>query len=131
MVLRLVSGVGQRAAAAGKFFNKTQGTLFYTPTSTGRRTGTSGMESKATRVTWRASERNKFNFFVDPQRDCHCPANVASGSVDAPEAFFSYRLHRRAVSGHLERAGDQQAPVRGRRGRVDGSWPIYSKKVST
>jgi hypothetical protein len=44
------------------------------------------------RLTWRASQKNKFNFFVDPQRDCHCPALTASGSLNAPEAFFSYHL---------------------------------------
>ena len=87
-------------------------------------------ESKATRITWRATERNKFNFFVDPQRDCHCPANVASGSINAPEAFFSYRLTP---------AGLYQAtwnyPMTNRllfeagTALVEGSWPTYSEDI--
>ena len=87
-------------------------------------------ESKATRITWRASERNKFNFFVDPQRDCHCPANVASGSINAPEAFFSYRLtppalyqatwHYPATNRLLFEAGTAL---------VMGSWPTLVARV--
>jgi hypothetical protein len=83
-------------------------------------------------VTWRASERNKFNFFADPQRDCHCPALTASGSLNAPEAFFSYRL---------KPAGLYQitwnAPVTNKllfeagAGRADGSWPIYRQPEVT
>ena len=38
------------------------------------------------------NRKEQFNFFADPQRDCHCPALTASGSVNAPEAFFSYNL---------------------------------------
>ncbi len=89
-------------------------------------------ESKALRVTWRASERNKFNFFADPQRDCHCPALTASGSLNAPEAFFSYRLRP---------AGLYQitwnAPITSRllfeagASRADGSWPTYRQPEVT
>ena len=46
------------------------------------------MESKAMRLTWLMSPRNKLASFTDHQRDCHCPANTGSGSVNAPEAFF-------------------------------------------
>ena len=83
---------GNERQAAGKFFNATQDTLFYTPDLSRPAYVHEFYESKATRITWRASERNKFNFFVDPQRDCHCPANVSGGSINAPEAFFSYKL---------------------------------------
>jgi Carboxypeptidase regulatory-like domain len=120
---------GNERQAAGKFFNKTQGTMFYTPDPDRPAYVHEWYESKATRVTWRASERNKFNFFIDPQRDCHCPANVASGNVSAPESFFSYRLHP---------AGLYQAtwnyPVTSKFlfeagvARVDGSWPTYSNE---
>ena len=84
------------------------------------------------RVTWRASEKNKFNFFADPQRDCHCPALTASGSLNAPEAFFSY---------NLKPAGLYQmtwsAPVTNKLlleagiGRADGSWPTYRQPEVT
>ena len=91
-----------------------------------------GDESKAIRVTWRVSDTHKLNFFADPQRDCHCPALTASGSPNAPEAFFSYRL---------KPAGLYQvtwnAPVTNKLlfeagiGRADGSWPIYRQPEVT
>ena len=84
------------------------------------------MESKAIRVTWRASERHKFNFFVDPQRDCHCPANVASGSINAPESFFSYKL---TPAGLYQVTWNMPATNRllfeAGAGVVHGSWPTY------
>jgi hypothetical protein len=83
---------GNERQAANKFYNKTQGTPFYTQDLSRPGFAHEWYESKALRVTWRASERNKFNFFADPQRDCHCPALTASGSLNAPEEFFSYRL---------------------------------------
>jgi hypothetical protein len=118
---------GNERGAASKFFNLTQSTPFYTPDLSRPAYGHEWYESKATRVTWRASERSKFNFFVDPQRDCHCPANVASGSVNAPESFFSYRLHPAGLY-----QATWNAPVTNKLlfeagvSRVDGSWPTYS-----
>ena len=83
---------GNERVAASKYYNLTQSTPFYTPDFSRPAVGHEFYESNATRVTWKASERNKLNFFADPQRDCHCPANVANGSLNAPEAFFSYQL---------------------------------------
>jgi hypothetical protein len=83
---------GNERAAASKYYNATQSTPFYTPDFNRPAAGHEFYESNAVRVTWMASARNKLNFFADPQRDCHCPANVANGSVNAPEAFFSYQL---------------------------------------
>jgi hypothetical protein len=83
---------GNERLAAGKYYNLTQGTPFYTPDFSRPAAGHEFYESNATRVTWKASTRHKFNFFADPQRDCHCPANVANGALDAPEAYFSYQL---------------------------------------
>ena len=120
---------GNERQAAGKFFNKTQSTLFYTPDLDKPAYVHEWYESKATRVTWRASERSKFNFFVDPQRDCHCPANVASGNVGAPESFFSYKLHPAGLY-----QATWNAPMTSRLlfeagiSRVDGSWPTYSNE---
>jgi hypothetical protein len=120
---------GNERQAAGKFFNKTQGTMFYTPDYDRPAYVHEWYESKATRVTWRASERNKLNFFVDPQRDCHCPANVASGNVSAPESFFSYRLHPAGLY-----QATWNAPMTSKLlfeagvARVDGSWPTYSNE---
>ena len=119
---------GNQRIAAGKFINKAQGTPFYVPDETQPAWVHEWYESKAVRVTWRATEKNKFNFFVDPQRDCHCPANVASGSINAPEAFFSYKLHPAGLY-----QATWSAPMTNRLlmeagfARVDGSWPTYSE----
>jgi Carboxypeptidase regulatory-like domain len=123
---------GNERQAANKFYNKTQGTPVYTPDLSRPGFAHEWYESRALRLTWRASERNKFNFFADPQRDCHCPALTASGSLNAPEAFFSYKLHP---------AGLYQvtwnAPITTRllfeagASRADGSWPTYRQPEVT
>jgi hypothetical protein len=123
---------GNERQAANKFYNATQGTPFYTPDYSRPGFAKEWYESKAIRLTWRVSEKNKLNFFADPQRDCHCPALTASGSVNAPEAFFSYKL---------KPAGLYQvtwnAPVTNKllfeagAARADGSWPIYRQPEVT
>jgi hypothetical protein len=126
---------GNERQAANKFYNKNQGTALwyqYTPDPSRPAFAKEWYESKAVRVTWRVSDKNKVNVFVDPQRDCHCPALTASGSLNAPEAFFSYRL---------KPAGLYQvtwsAPVTNKllfeagAGRADGSWPIYRQPEVT
>ena len=123
---------GNKRIAANKFYNATQHTPFYTPDLSRPAFAKEWYESKAIRVTWRASEKNKFNFFADPQRDCHCPALTASGSLNAAEAFFSYRL---------KPAGLYQvtwnAPLTNRllleagAARADGSWPTYRQPEVT
>jgi hypothetical protein len=123
---------GNERQAANKFYNKTQHTPFYTADLSRPAFAKEWYESKAVRVTVRASDKNKFNVFADPQRDCHCPALTASGSLNAPEAFFSYRL---------KPAGLYQvtwnAPVTNKLlfeagwGRADGSWPIYRQPEVT
>ena len=106
---------GNERQAANKFYNATQHTPFYTPDLSRPAYAKEWYESKAMRVTWRASDKNKFNVFADPQRDCHCPALTASGSLNAPEAFFSYHLKPAGLyQVDLERAGHQQAAARGR-----------------
>ena len=123
---------GNKRQAANKFYNATQHTPFYTPDLSRPAFAKEWYESKAIRLTWRATEKNKFNFFADPQRDCHCPALTASGSVNAPEAFFSY---------NLKPAGLYQitwnSPLTNKllleagAGRADGSWPIYRQPEVT
>jgi hypothetical protein len=123
---------GNERQAANKFYNKTQGTPFYTLDFDRPGFAKEWYESKALRVTWRASERNKFNVFADPQRDCHCPALTASGTPNAPETYFSYRLRP---------AGLYQvtwnAPITSRllfeagASRADGSWPTYRQPEVT
>ena len=105
---------GNERAAASKYYNLTQSTPFYTPDLSRPAAGHEFYESNATRMTWRVSERHKINFFADPQRDCHCPANVANGSPNAPEAFFSYQLQGGLYQATWNAPDDQQAAARGR-----------------
>ena len=75
---------------AGNFWNKTQGTPFYTPDLSRPGDRFQWYESKAVRVTWQASRRNKFNFFSDVADDCLCRAIGALGS--APEAGLAFHF---------------------------------------
>ena len=123
---------GNKRQAANKFYNATQHTPFYTPDLSRPAFAKEWYESKAIRLTWRATEKNKFNFFADPQRDCHCPALTASGSVNAPEAFFSYNLKPAGLyqitwSSPLTNKLLLEAGA----GRADGSWPIYRQPEVT
>jgi hypothetical protein len=123
---------GNERQAANKFYNLTQGTPVYTLDFSRPGYAKEWYESKALRLTWRASERNKFNFFADPQRDCHCPALTASGTVNAPETYFSYRLR---PAGLYQMTWN--APVTNRLlfdagiSRADGSWPTYRQPEVT
>ena len=123
---------GNERQAANKFYNATQGTPFYTADLSRPAFAKEWYESKAVRVTWKVTEKNKVNFFADPQRDCHCPALTASGSVNAPEAFFSYKLKPAGLY-----QATWNAPMTNRLlfeagvGRADGSWPIYRQPEVT
>lgn len=123
---------GNKRQAANKFYNATQHTPFYTPDLSRPAFAKEWYESKALRLTWRATEKNKINAFADPQRDCHCPALTASGSVNAPEAFFSYKLKPAGLyqvtwSSTLTSKLLLEAGA----GRADGSWPIYRQPEVT
>ncbi len=117
--------LGHERQTSGKFYNLTQGTPFYNPDPSRPWYGHEWTESKAVRVTWKATERNKINFFGDPQRGCRCPF-VGLGSIAAPEAGFKDRL----VPFGLYQV-TWNAPVTNRLlleagvARVDGSWPTY------
>ncbi len=119
---------GNERGAAGKYYNATQGSFFYTQDLNRPAYGHEQMESKAIRMTWMVTPRNKINIFADHQRDCHCPANTGSGSVDAPEAFFSYQL---SPAGLYQ--ATWSAPVTSKllveagAGVVHGSWPQYTQ----
>ncbi len=123
---------GNKRQAANKFYNATQHTPFYTADLARPAFAKEWYESKAIRVTWRATVKNKFNFFADPQRDCHCPALTASGSLNAPEAFFSYKLkpaglYQATWTNTLTNKLLFEAGV----GRADGSWPTYRQPEVT
>jgi hypothetical protein len=115
---------GHTRQTTGKFYNLTQGTPFYTPDLSRPWYGHEWFQSNAVRVTWNASERNKFNFFGDPQAGCRCPF-VGLGSIAAPEAGFRDRLVP------WDCGVSWTAPITNRllleagAARVDGSWPTY------
>jgi hypothetical protein len=123
---------GNERQAANKFYNATQGTPFYNADLGRPAFAKEWYESKAMRVTWRVSEKHKVNVFADPQRDCHCPALTASGSLNAPEAFFSYKLKPAGLY-----QATWNAPLTNKLlfeagiGRADGSWPIYRQPEVT
>ena len=75
---------GSRNQVAGIFFNRTQGTPFYTPDPD--RPGERFEYDRffAGRMTWQASTRNKVNGFVDIQNVCRCRYE----GFEAPEAVF-------------------------------------------
>src|SRR3984893_12229343 len=123
---------GNERQAANKFYNATQGTPVYTLDLSRPGYAKEWYESKALRVTWKASERNKFNLFADPQRDCHCPALPASVSLNAPEAIFSYRLRPAGLYQITWNApATNKLLLEAGASRADGSWPIFRQPEVT
>jgi hypothetical protein len=52
---------------AGRYFNKTQGTSFFTPDLDRPQYRKEWLRSQAIRLTWQVSQKNKVNGFADPQ----------------------------------------------------------------
>jgi hypothetical protein len=73
---------------AGAYWNKTQGTRFYTPDLNRPANREDRMWSHGIRLTWQLSEKSKLNIFADPQH------NVTKGStnsiVTAPEGVVGW-----------------------------------------
>ncbi len=84
---------GSNKRYAGVFYNRTQGTPFFTPWTDRPVDRASGRwewyDSTVARVTWQASPRNKFNFTFDRQMACNCGSNTPQTSQ---EANFNYRF---------------------------------------
>src|SRR6266513_3928902 len=67
---------GNNYIFAGFYWNKTQ-----------------GFESKAARITWQATQKQKFSFFGDVQDACICrTGTISSGVGMAPEAIRAYHF---------------------------------------
>jgi hypothetical protein len=84
----------------GRFWNKTQGTPFYTPDLNRPGDRYEWYQSYAARMTWQPTPKNKVNVFFDRQRTCHCRdqlSPVVAGGVDAPEAEFIYHMDPQAL----------------------------------
>ncbi len=69
----------------GQYFNKTQGTLFYTPDLNRPAYDANSFNSGSIRLTWQASQKDKITGVVTLERNCNCFFNIASGTR-APEA---------------------------------------------
>jgi Carboxypeptidase regulatory-like domain len=109
---------------AGNFWNATQGTPFYTPDLSRPGDRFQWYESKAARVTWQASQKNKFSFFADVADDCLCRAIGALGS--APEAGLAFHFRPTGLY-----QGDWSAPITSKLLLEAGAslsithWPTY------
>ena len=58
---------GTKNQIAGRFFNATQGTPFFTPDLSRPQYRQDWLRSQAARLTWQVSPKNKINAFADPQ----------------------------------------------------------------
>jgi len=72
---------GNRNQRANTYWNQTQGSPFYTPDPTRPFQPNEYYRSHSGRVTWQASQRNKFNFFVDIQKNCKCYSGTGLTAV--------------------------------------------------
>ena len=77
---------GNRNQVPGIYWNKTQGTPFYTPDLTRPWVRSQTMDSHAVRMTWQVSPKNKIAGFADPQQQRLLGAAAA---FIAPEAVNS------------------------------------------
>jgi hypothetical protein len=89
-----VRAAGNENRKAGIFWNKTQGTPFYTPDPARPASRIEYDRFFSGRVTWQASTRNKVNFFTDFQNVCRC---VYEGN-EAPEASFGLHFLPQSLS---------------------------------
>ncbi len=67
------------------YFNKTQGTLFYTPDLERPAYDESSWASGGGRLTWQASQKDRITASVGVEKNCECFFNIQSG-LRAPEA---------------------------------------------
>jgi hypothetical protein len=86
---------GNAKSDAGLWWNKTQGTPFYTPDLNHPSDRTNWFESEAIRVTWQASKINKISGFADVQDTCVCRSSTAIGQ--APEAITAFHFRPSGV----------------------------------
>ena len=84
---------GNGHQVAGKFWNKTQGSPFYTPDLSRPSLRREYYESKAVRLTWQATPKNKISGLIDRQRNCNCGEySLNTGPLNAPEAVLGYHF---------------------------------------
>jgi hypothetical protein len=67
----------------GNYFNKTQGTLFYTPDLSRPLYDDNYYWDNRIRLTWQATRKNKIAVTYGVERNCNCLNNVSTGQRDA------------------------------------------------
>ena len=110
---------GNAHQMAGFYWNKTPGAPTYTPDLSRPATRYQWFESHAARVTWQATQSNKFNFFADMQDACICRTGttvVGSGVGLAPEGTLAFHFR---PTGFFQ--GSWSAPVTNKL-LFDASW---------
>lgn len=80
---------------AGNFYNKTQGTPLYTPDFDRPGFNDENIHSHSARLTWQATQKNKFTFFTDIQDNCICHGR---GGNIAPEAGFEWGMWPQGIA---------------------------------
>ena len=63
---------GSENQVPGVFYNKTQGTMFYTPDPDRPSAQSEWNQSNAVRLTWQLTPKNKLNIFTDITHNCVC-----------------------------------------------------------
>lgn len=75
----------------GDYFNKTQGTPFYTPDLSRPFYARSPRRSNMARVTWQAAEKHKLTFGEDLQFNCNCPLPSNVNASPEAQGYHRYR----------------------------------------
>jgi hypothetical protein len=137
---------GDRLYAAGSYWNDTQGTPFYTPANgTGKdllgvqrapaglpvRRGDNyeDQRSQPVRVTWQATPKQKFNFFIDyPERACTCRR---APTTTSPEATAGYHFRDGLIQTTWSSARTSKLLLEAGWSYALGSWPTFLQPTST
>ncbi len=82
---------GNGVQDAGSFYNKTQGSPFYTPDFDRPAHRFQWWKSGAVRLTWQATPRNKFAGFGDLQDACNCGSTTGVGIPPEAITYFHFR----------------------------------------
>jgi hypothetical protein len=82
---------GNGVQDAGSFYNKTQGSPFYTPDFDRPAHRFQWWKSGAVRLTWQATPRNKFAAFGDLQDACNCGSTTGVGIPPEAITYFHFR----------------------------------------
>jgi len=90
---------GSQNPIANNYFNKTIGTLFYTPDLSQPAYVDQPFKDYGGRLTWQAAAKHKVTISENYQRDCFCYS--FSGGTR-----FHQKPHRATSTGHVDDAGD-------------------------